>query len=492
MNRNAAGGYALGILYLIICGAIWCATAEVVQYIYTDYAFECPFLVTYLGGSIFLLHFPLHFFHTRFNTHEGDDDLHRHVVVRREEERGDVEAGVVVANPLHKGRKARRSNNNKSNSIISNNDNSSHRKAIKVSIVLAPVWFVANLCYSYALLLTSVTSSVIISNLAASFALIFAYMAGLEQITKTKIIGIVLAFAGALIVSFQDLEFSSSSSSSSSHGLGDGVAFLSSIGYGLYLTLLRLLVPADTSASGASVASKGEESPRTKTAKTSKSSRKGGGKRRRDGTKNQRSTAIPPFAKQEAAVSMQLVFAYLGLLLAVCLLPVVIVVMLLHLDNIYFSVLTDDNAKLLFVLLLCAYFDQFVADYLWASASTLTSPSVAALGQGITIPLAFFADMALKKEGSGQALSAIGATLVCIGFAFANAPSRSSSTSTSRAMLPVALEENAAGAGTRRQKRIKIKKKSNGGGVLNPLHINATQEQVVEEQEREHKSVLRT
>ena len=82
------------------------------------------------------------------------------------------------------------------------------------------------------------------SNLSAAFTLTFAYFWGLEGITFSKIAGIVFCFAGAVVVTVED----SDNANNQSIG-GDIVALLASMGYGLYTTIIRKLIPDDESIS---------------------------------------------------------------------------------------------------------------------------------------------------------------------------------------------------------------------------------------------------
>jgi drug/metabolite transporter (DMT)-like permease len=75
------------------------------------------------------------------------------------------------------------------------------------------------------------------SNLAASFTLAFSCWYGLEEVTYGKVVGLVLCFAGVLLVGDQDRD------DSGAHSVGgDVVALLSAMGYGLYTAVIRLKV----------------------------------------------------------------------------------------------------------------------------------------------------------------------------------------------------------------------------------------------------------
>jgi drug/metabolite transporter (DMT)-like permease len=121
-----------------------------------------------------------------------------------------------------------------------------HHKIIKAALIISPLWFGANCFYNYSLLLTSVSSSTIISNLSASFTLAFSWYMGLEEASAVKIIGIAICFIGAVSVGLQDEESGGSDDDSSKGSLGgDIMAIAGSIGYGLYTTVMRWKVSSE-------------------------------------------------------------------------------------------------------------------------------------------------------------------------------------------------------------------------------------------------------
>jgi solute carrier family 35 protein F5 len=207
-------------------------------------------------------------------------------------------------------------------------------------------------------LMTSISSSTIISNLAASFTLAFSWYLGLEQITIGKCAGILLCFAGAVLVGFHDSTISGGDGDTHTLG-GDIIALLAAVGYGAYTTMIRLKVPTDDH------------------------------------------------------MSMQLLLGYVGLINLVFLSPVLGCLTLLKLGNINLV-----TSAVIGFIILGGIFDNVCADYLWARAVVLTSPTVATLGMSITIPLALVADALLGNPDAGSAYSLGGAFLVVMGFTF--------------------------------------------------------------------------
>ena len=120
---------------------------------------------------------------------------------------------------------------------------------LSIAIILCPLWFIANCCYNYALLYTSVSSSTVISNLSGGFTLFFSWLYGIEKITFSKLLGLTICFIGVGITAKADHSASVDQSTTSMSILGDFMAVLGAMGYGLYTTVLRVKVQDDNSAS---------------------------------------------------------------------------------------------------------------------------------------------------------------------------------------------------------------------------------------------------
>lgn len=133
----------------------------------------------------------------------------------------------------------------------------SHTHILSIAIVLCPLWFIANCCYKYALLYTSVANSTVISNLSGGFTLLFSWLYGVEKITCSKILGLSICFLGLVALAVSDsnhVDQSTDSASTANHAVtqnifGDIMAVLGAVGYGLYTTILRVKIADDESAS---------------------------------------------------------------------------------------------------------------------------------------------------------------------------------------------------------------------------------------------------
>ena len=452
--------FMLGIWMIIFVAVIWAASSVLLQYVFEDMDFKSPFLVTYVENSCFLIYLPLFYLYRslgfvktvplrqvdtvsksmqrliRLNERdacrnalmeeEGEEEVNTDQNFRDSPSKSsplstptstmmtsrpssssssssdiDMEsfkaADMHIDNiidvhsngsrgssssrnshiyhrdsPTNLSRRSTHSSNNYSDDVdgsdngfaSDSSDTSSvdefrsisHEQIFRIALIICPIWFVANCLYNYSLLMTTVSSSTIISNLAGPFTLVFSWIAGVEQSSWTKWLGIVIGLLGVLLVAYADDNDANAGIHNGSHVLGDLVALIASAGYGLYTTVLKVQVPDDN------------------------------------------------------ATLMQLLLGYLGLINAIILLPLLVIMIMIggiDLEKLTLTVFS--------YLLLGGVVDNALSDYLWARSVVLTSPTVATVGLGLTIPLAMISDALLGKEYP-TVLESLGALLVLAGF----------------------------------------------------------------------------
>jgi solute carrier family 35 protein F5 len=277
----------------------------------------------------------------------------------------------------------------------------SHQDHIKMAIKVAPLWFTSNYFYAISLEWTSIASSTVLASMGSLFAFGFATCSsfGDERITKAKLMGVLLCFMGGVATAYTDVSKDNTPNGvgrfmrhsphtaidNPSSLWGDLAGLLSAIGYGAYTVLLRHLCPKD-----------------------------------------------------EKRMSMQLFFGYVGLLNMMALLPIALWVVLSQNDDSASDNLdnsesnspyqNDDSTStqttitwsIFLFLILKGLLDNVLSDYLWARAVILTSATVASVSVGLTIPMAFFADLVMGHEDAHSTGQIVGAILVLCGFVFVN------------------------------------------------------------------------
>lgn len=139
----------------------------------------------------------------------------------------------------------------------------------------------------------------------------------------------------------------------------------------------------------------------------------------------------------ENRMSMQLFLGYIGLMNMVLLSPAFLWVLgdmgCKGEDDVFSANLVQDmetpdgcnaqrlTAFVLACLIIKGLLDNVLSDYLWARAIVLTSATVATVGLGLTIPLALLSDIFLMQRNDVFSFGSIcGAIFVLIGFVFVN------------------------------------------------------------------------
>jgi len=172
-----------------------------------------------------------------------------------------------------------------------------------------------------------------------------------------KLVGVGLGMAGSILTGLHDVE-DDKKEENDGRLWGDALGLLSAVGYGAYAVMIRVLLPHD-----------------------------------------------------ESLVNMQLFLGFVGLWNCILLAPVAIFQLssLVSLSWIVFG-----------FVVLKGLLDNVLSDYLWARAVVLTSATVATVGLGLTIPLAFCSDVVLGRPNVLDVSSIGGALSVLLGFILVN------------------------------------------------------------------------
>ena len=307
--------YALGLVFIFLVSIIWAAASILVQYLYSDQSFDSPFLLTYIGTSLFVLFLPSQWVCQKL----------------RQDSQTSYES---IRNPEW---------------TLQDH----YRAAAKI----APIWFVSNYAYNASLKYTSITSSTVLASTGSLFTFLFAVLLKDERFSMWKLVGVGLGMAGSILTGLHDVE-DDNKEENDGRLWGDALGLLSAVGYGAYAVMIRVLLPHD-----------------------------------------------------ESLVNMQLFFGFVGLWNCILLAPVAIFQLssLVSLSWIVFG-----------FVVLKGLLDNVLSDYLWARAVVLTSATVATVGLGLTIPLAFCSDVVLGRPNVLDVSSIGGALSVLLGFILVN------------------------------------------------------------------------
>ncbi|GIZ44815.1 hypothetical protein CKM354_000800200 [Cercospora kikuchii] len=239
----------------------------------------------------------------------------------------------------------------------------------RLSLEFCPLWFLANYFVAACLQYTTVASSTILTSTSSVFTLIFGAMFRVERFTVRKLLGVLASLAGITLISCLDL---SGKTNDDEHrgdfpqkslkeiAIGDFIAFLSAVMYGLYAVFMKKRI--------------GDESK----------------------------------------VDMPLFFGFVGLINVLIAWPGLII---LHYTGAETFQLPPTGEVTLVVFLNSA--GSLIGDIAWAYAVLLTSPIVVTVGLSLTIPLSLIGQIILDNQRAGPWYW-LGAFIVVLSFLFIN------------------------------------------------------------------------
>ncbi|WOH01851.1 hypothetical protein DCAR_0521237 [Daucus carota subsp. sativus] len=381
--RSEIWRWGLGLSYIVAVAIIWIAASFVVQSVVD--AGVSPFLITYICNSLFVVYIPLveigryledaygGLLFWRFreggSLHElqesektillGGSDAD-HQVGADEQLASSSHVDVIVAREFESGQ------SDFVNYGLDDKGRWTRTRVAKVSLLICPLWFLAQLSFNLSLKYTTVTSNTILSSSSSLFTFIVSLMFLGETFTWVKLISVLLCMGGTVIVSLGDSE-SGSSAIASNPFLGDTLSLLSAAFYSVYITLIRKHLPDDDD-------------------------------------------------EKSGHVSMAQVLGFLGLFNLLIFLPVALVLNFTKLEP--FNMLTWKQFGLIVGK---GLLDNVLSDYLWAKAVLLTTATVATAGLTIQVPLAALVDSV--RGNAPHPMDYVGAAAVMVGFAGINIPS---------------------------------------------------------------------
>lgn len=385
---NDTWNWSLGLIYIVAVAAIWIAASYLVQSVVD--AGVSPFLLSYICNSLFLVYIPIveiarcceglignvikkqqsgdpeNVSLLQENVSNRDqDDIIRHYEDDIAFVSGSRDQGAERISPVLGDAFAKRESQSDPKGRWT------RLQVAKVSLLICPFWFLAQLTFNLSLKYTSVTSNTILSSTSSLFTFLVSLAFLGERFTWIKLISVLLCMGGTVIVGLADSE-SGVNAIATNPVLGDVLALVSACLYAVYISLIRKKLPDEK--------------------------------------------------KGEGQASMAEFLGYLGLFNLLIFLPVALV---LHFTEIE----PFDNLTLYQFGLIVGkgLLDNALSDYLWAKAILLTTTTVATAGLTIQVPIAAVVDSLTGH--APHLLDYIGAAAVIAGFVGINIPSETSSKS---------------------------------------------------------------
>jgi solute carrier family 35, member F5 len=249
----------------------------------------------------------------------------------------------------------------------------------KLSFAFCMLWFAANYFAMSCLQYTTVASVTILTSTSSFWTLLVGALTRTEKFTWRKLLGVAMSFAGIILISKVDLsartdaetpgatratlerrEDSFPSKTAGELALGDALALLSAILYGVYTVTLK----------GATL------------------------------------KALPQ------SINMPLFFGFVGMFNFIFLAPLFPILHYSGLETFAFP-----PTRRIWTILIVNSLSSFGSDICWAYAMVLTSPLLVTVGLSLTIPLSLVGEMLLQGHYEGWVYW-VGAAIVLGSFVF--------------------------------------------------------------------------
>ncbi|CAN6173306.1 unnamed protein product [Urochloa humidicola] len=384
MTSSESWRWCLGLIYIVAVATIWIAASYIVQSVVD--AGVSPFLITYICNSLFVVYIPIvevaqYFedsvsnFWTKLKC-KGAESPHQSA---------DLESVNLLESTGHEINAADQSQTRSPEDTLVPDARFSPQtelsvvdcskgldakgrwtraRVAKVSMIVCPFWFVAQLTFNLSLKYTTVTSNTILSSTSSLFTFLVALVFLGETFTWLKLVSVLLCMGGTIIVSLADSS-STVNAIATNPLLGDFLSIVSAGCYAIYITLIRKRLPDEK--------------------------------------------------EGEGKVSMAQFLGFLGLFNMLFFLPVALVLNFAKLEP--FHRLTWEQVGLIVGK---GLLDNVLSDYLWAKAVLLTTTTVATAGLTIQVPIAAVVDTLTGH--APHLLNYVGAAAVLVGFAGINIP----------------------------------------------------------------------
>ncbi|KAJ4863849.1 eamA-like transporter family domain-containing protein [Trichoderma breve] len=349
----------LGICFLLLTVFLWTLSNFLASFIFSDATYDKPFFLVYFNTSMFAISLIPMFI--RYLLQKGFHGLRSDVRRMWAEHR--YQAAPDEQDPM-------------SPTSTPSKEKLSFRETAVLSLEFCMLWFLANYFASACLEYTSVASVTILTSTSSVWTLVFGSMFGVETFSLRKLVGVVASLTGIILISMVDLSGKSDENRGSfphktpgQIALGDAMAFLSAVVYGIYVTVMK----------------------------------------RRVG--------------DEDKVNMQLFFGLVGVFNLALLWPLFFI---LHWTGLEPFELPPTSQ--IWTIIIVNAIASFVSDISWALAMLLTTPLVVTVGLSLTIPLSLIGEMVQYQQYS-SGVYWVGAAVVFVSFVFVNHETKEEDTS---------------------------------------------------------------
>ncbi|KAG9690950.1 hypothetical protein KCU95_g8388, partial [Aureobasidium melanogenum] len=346
----------VGLLLLFTTVILWTASNFMASTLFADNTYSKPYLVTYVNTACFII--PL-----------------LPIVVRRLYLSGSLKTPRYAAVPQDHDEdgytQEHTSDSTSQKYMVMDDAQGVHPLSLgetaRLSLEFCILWFLANYFVAACLEHTTVASSTILTSTSSIFTLLLGCAVGVEIFTLKKLLGVLASLLGVVLISSVDLFGDNDDGrglfphkSARQVALGDAMALLSAVLYGIYAVLMKKRIG------------------------------------------------------DERRISMPVFFGLVGLFNVLLLWPGFLI---LHFTGVEPFELPPTSRVT--TIILVNSFSSLLSDIAWAYAVLLTSPIVVTVGLSTTIPLSLIGQLLINNQTS-PAIYWLGACVVVLSFVFVN------------------------------------------------------------------------
>ena len=222
-----------------------------VQYIFSDQTYNKPFFLVYLNTSVFAISLIPKFIKYIFRN--GVNGVRSDLAqLWRNNGHATSSGNAAEEEGLMAGERLLADDELGIRSPIRADGKLGFRDTAVLSLEFCLLWFVANYLSSACLEYTSVASTTILTSTSGIWTLILGAIFGVERFSVRKLIGVTASLAGVVLISTVDLSGESDENRGSfphktpgQIALGDSMAFVSALVYGMYVTIMKRRVGSE-------------------------------------------------------------------------------------------------------------------------------------------------------------------------------------------------------------------------------------------------------
>jgi len=222
--------YMLGLCCCALVTIIWVSASFIVQGLF-DEGWEQPIVISYCSTSVFAMYLPI-FYLLKYIRSESNKKNKDGAQYQTLQEDTTADGSILLQSPHDEVTVDLPT----AKTIYLTPPVRSFREHFKMSLYFAPLWFIMNMAFNWALTATTVTSTTVLSSTSGLFVVLFSVVLLNKPFLPLHAIGALLTLLGAALISF----FNRPVDDDGKHSLrGDMVAVLSALLYALYSVSLE-------------------------------------------------------------------------------------------------------------------------------------------------------------------------------------------------------------------------------------------------------------